>query len=179
MLTSNFYLIHNDNSEGTLVHWKTHCKINFFHLQQKHLELLTMSQIQWFNLNLHKMANRVMPYRFIKCKLSLLLYRTFIHEIPVNHWLSLNFDQIITRRQTLFNVLKTNNFNVGMNVMNNKLRVLNGNIPLDWLNLSADSFKIMCKRKFLNLTGWYIIWHNNKPSCTCKYFLNLQWNINL
>ncbi len=103
--------------------------------------------------NLHKMADRAMPNMFLKYKLSLLLYKTYNNEIPGNDWISLCFDQIITSRQTLFNVSKTNKFNVGMNIFNNKLHVINGIIPLDWLNLTVDSYKIMCKRKFLNFTG--------------------------
>jgi hypothetical protein len=71
-------------------------------------------------LNLHKMANRVTPTMFLKYKLSLLLLRKLNLEITESDWLSLNFDQIITSRQTLLNVSKSNNFNVGMNVIKNK-----------------------------------------------------------
>ena len=99
--------------------------------------------------NLHKMANRATPAMFLKYKSSLLLYRTLKHEIPENDWLYLHFDQIITTRQSLFSVLKTNKYNVGMNVFNNKLHAINGKILLDWLNLTIDAFKIMCKKNFL------------------------------
>jgi hypothetical protein len=53
-------------------------------------------------VNLHKVANRATPGMFLKCKMSLLLYRTFNNEIPETDWLSLNFDQIITIRQSIF-----------------------------------------------------------------------------
>jgi hypothetical protein len=34
---------------------------------------------------------------------------------------------------------------IGSNASSNRLYVMNGKIPLDWLNLSLDSFKIKCK----------------------------------
>jgi hypothetical protein len=90
--------------------------------------------------SLHKMANRATPEMFLKYKMSLLLYRTFNNEIPENDWLSLNFDQIITSRQSVFLTHKNNNYNVRLNISSNKFCVLNGKIALDWLNLPINSF---------------------------------------
>jgi hypothetical protein len=100
--------------------------------------------------SLHKMANRATPEMFLKYKMSLLLYRTFNNEIPETDWLSLNFDQIITSRQSVILGHKTNNYNVELNISSNKFCVLNGKITLDWLNLPINSFKILCKQKFLS-----------------------------
>ena len=94
-------------------------------------------------VNLHKMANRATPDMFLKYKSSLLLYRTLNDEIPEADWLFLNFSQVITRRQNIFMIRKTNNFNVGLNVSNNKFHVLNGCIPLEWLNIPINSFKVL------------------------------------
>ena len=33
--------------------------------------------------------------------------------------------------------------------MLNRLSFMNGNVPLDWLNMSLSTFKINCKKKFL------------------------------
>jgi hypothetical protein len=83
--------------------------------------------------SLHKMAHRATPEMFLKYKMSLLLYRTFNNEIPETDWLSLNFEQIITSRQSVFLTRKTNNYDDGLNISSNKFCVLNGKIALDWL----------------------------------------------
>ena len=46
----------------------------------------------------------------------------------------------------------TNTYKVGLNVLANRLTSLNGKIPLEWLNLSHQSYKIKCKN--LLLKGW-------------------------
>jgi hypothetical protein len=96
------------------------------------------------------MANRATPEMFLKYKMSLLLYRTSNNEIPETDWLTLNFDQINTSRKSVFLTPKTNNYNVRLNISSNKFCVLNGKIALDWLNMPINSFKILCKQKFLN-----------------------------
>ena len=88
---------------------------------------------------------------FLKYKLSLLLCKTFNGEIPENEWLLLNFDQIIIGRQSGFIAIKTYNYHFGLHI-NNRFHVINGSISLDWLNLPVNSFKLVCKRMFLNFT---------------------------
>ena len=56
---------------------------------------------------------------------------------------------IFTSRQTTFMVLKSNRIKVGLNFMPNRLSILNGKIPFNWLNESMTSFKLKCKRLFL------------------------------
>ena len=67
-----------------------------------------------------------------------------------NQHLSLNFKQVITGRLTKFKCFKDNNTKVGLNTLSNRLYVLNDLIPLDWLNMSKDTYKVHCKRLFLN-----------------------------
>ena len=47
--------------------------------------------------------------------------------------------------------LKSNIGKVGLNALANKLSVLNGKIPLNWLRLNLDSFKIKFKTALLKL----------------------------
>ena len=84
-----------------------------------------------------------------KYKLSLLLYKTFNEAIPINEWVALNFNQVNTSRQITFKCEPSNKYVVGKNVPSNRFSELNGMIPLEWLNKSAISFKILCKQKFL------------------------------
>ena len=88
-----------------------------------------------------------------KYKLALQLYKTFNNRFPEKDWLDLNFEQTNARRQTEFNILRSNRLQVGMNTFANKFHELNGTIPLEWLNKSVTSFKILCKLKFLTFEG--------------------------
>jgi hypothetical protein len=60
------------------------------------------------------MARRATPSMFSKYKLSLLLHKTFIEEIPKY----LNFDKINTRRYNYFYTRRANNLIVGLNIPN-------------------------------------------------------------
>ena len=64
-------------------------------------------------------------------------------------WVSLNWNQILTSRQSKFEILKTNVKKVGLNILVNRLSALNNKIPLDWLNGSLDSFKVKAKKLLL------------------------------
>ena len=57
----------------------------------------------------------------------------------------LNFVQNLTSRQTKSSVSKTNNYQIGNNMLCNRLASLNGKTPLSWLNVSLDSNKVRCK----------------------------------
>ena len=65
-------------------------------------------------------------------------------------WISLNFDQILTSRQTTFMISKTNKTKIGLNTMANRLSILNGRIPLSWLNATLSTYKVKCKKLFLD-----------------------------
>ena len=99
--------------------------------------------------HLHRLANRATPTMFCKYRLALQLYKTFDNRVPETEWLHLNLEQINTRRQTTFHIMRCNNLLVGQNILTNRFRELNGMIPLEWFNRSIDSFKILCKNKFL------------------------------
>jgi hypothetical protein len=67
---------------------------------------------------------------------------------PPQDWLFLNFNQILTRQQNNFEVVKTMNFKVSFNMISSRLSTLNKQIPLQWLNLSLNSYKVKCKTLF-------------------------------
>ena len=100
--------------------------------------------------NLHKMTNRATPEMLCNYKLALQLYKTYNQQMPTDEWLHLNFNQIITSRQTLFMTSKNNNLKVGMNCLTNRFQHLNGKIPLCWLNKSYLGYKLDCKKLFLS-----------------------------
>ena len=64
-------------------------------------------------------------------------------------WLSLNFQQTFNARNNCLNLVGTSRFKIGKNIAVNRLVVINGKIPYDWLNLTWNLFKIKCKKLLL------------------------------
>ena len=95
------------------------------------------------------MNNRAMPESFMTYKIAIQLHKLYNTSNPSLDWTSLNYNQILTSRQTQFLIAKSNRHKVGMNILPNRFSVLNGKIPLTWLNYSIDKFKIHIKKLLL------------------------------
>ena len=76
---------------------------------------------------------------------NILLNKLYNTQSPETEWIALNFQQILTTRQTKFLVIKTNNKRIGNNIVINRLHVLNNKINLSDLNESLSSFKVKQK----------------------------------
>ena len=96
------------------------------------------------------MCNRATPIQVMRYKLALCLHKLYNSDYNSIEFLSLNFKQVITGRQTKFKCFEDNNTKMGLNTLSNCLYVLNDLIPLDLLNMSKDTYKVHCKRLFLN-----------------------------
>ena len=75
-----------------------------------------------------------MPEAFMTYKSAIQLFKLYNSDDHTLEWVSLNVNQIITTRQSNFIFMKTNRTKVGLNILSNRLHVLNGMIPLTWLN---------------------------------------------
>ena len=64
-------------------------------------------------------------------------------------WLSLNFQQNYNGRNEKIQIFTISNYKVGQNLMVNRFKSLNNQIEFNWLNESLNSYKIKCKRAFL------------------------------
>ena len=102
----------------------------------------------WF-LSLHKMCNRATPNEMMIYKIALTLFKLYNKNFNCVEFVHLNFNQIITGRQSKFRTHKNHNNKVGLNALASRFYYLNDLIPLSWLNLSIDSFKVHCKKMFL------------------------------
>ena len=100
-------------------------------------------------IRLHEINNRATPNRFMIFKHAILLHKLYNLRQPMTEWTHLNFQHQFTVRQGLFQVAKANNYKIGEGILVNRLSVLNNLIPLDWLNLSFESYKIKIKEKFI------------------------------
>ena len=96
------------------------------------------------------MCNRATPDNYLLYKHALCLFKLLTEQNTHTYeWIALNFNQILTSRQVKFKAVKANRKRVGLNALANRLSILNDRIPLDWLNLSYESYKVKCKNEFL------------------------------
>ena len=91
-----------------------------------------------------QMPNEIMIYKH-----AIQLYKIYNATEFTLNWSILNFNQIITSRQNTFMTLKSNERKVGNNILANRLSILNGKIPFEWLNCSLPSYKVHCKKLLL------------------------------
>ena len=155
LVTSNFFSVLYDNSE--VWHLKTlnqSMKSKLLSTSAKALKLCAKTPDMWMMSfpNLHKMAGRTTPDKMIDYKLALQLFRVVNYHIPTPDWINLNLNNIQTTKQTKLATQRTNRLKIGMNIFSNRLHYLNGKIELDWLNLSFGSYKVKCKKLFLQMT---------------------------
>ena len=61
---------------------------------------------------IHIMNNRATPEKFLMYKHALALYRIYNSNKPSLEWCALNFNQILTSKQTNFKFAKTNRLKV-------------------------------------------------------------------
>ena len=155
LVTSNFFSILNYNSEiWQLPSLKVTLKQKLLSASAKALKVCArLANNDTSFINLHVMCNRATPIQVMRYKLALCLHKLYNSDYNSIEFLSLNFKQVITGRQTKFKCFKDNNTKVGLNTLSNRLYVLNDLIPLDWLNMSKDTYKVHCKRLFLNCNG--------------------------
>ena len=98
---------------------------------------------------IHAINKRATPKMFMEYKHSLLLYKIYNDNFYAKDWLSLHFQQTFNARESNVKLIDTSRLKIGKNIMINRLRVVNGKICYDWLNLSFDTYKFKCKKLFL------------------------------
>ena len=101
-----------------------------------------------FAYNVHKHFHQSTPMQIGLFKLALLLHKTFNSTNHSKDWLSLANQIVSTGRQHKFDILRTNNHKIGLNIMANKFYYLKLKIELDLLNLSLNSYKSKMKPVF-------------------------------
>ena len=101
-------------------------------------------------INLHAMCKRATPIQVMRYKLALCLFKLYNSDYNSIEFSNLNFNQVLTGRQTKFKCLKDNKTKVGLNTLSNRFHTLNDLIPLNWLNMSNDTYKVHCKKLFLD-----------------------------
>ena len=86
---------------------------------------------------------------FAKYKLAVQLYKIYNRMEDNDDWLDMNEQQNFNARHENFHINDASRIKVGRNVLCNRLTCLNGDIKLDWLNLTPIAFKLKAKSIFL------------------------------
>ena len=152
LLTSNYYSILYYNSEIWLIPSLTVAnKKRLLSTSTNALKLAYNYRLHFIShIAIHNMARRATPSMLTNYKLALMLYNLYNSVSYSIEWTHLNFEQVFTSRQTCFHINRNNKLIVGMNALSSRLNYINDKIPFDLLNKQYDSFKIDCKRMFLN-----------------------------
>ena len=152
LVTSNFYSILYYNSEvWHLPSLNPFLKKQLLSASAKALYVCTRNIDRSISFkNLHKNNLRATPQQFSKYKHSIILFNLYNSQQPPRDWVSLNFNQVLTSRQTHFEITREQNYKIGANKISNRIAILNKQIPLAWLNLSKESFKTKAKLLFLS-----------------------------
>ena len=104
-------------------------------------------------IDLHKNNKKCTPSQITLYTMSIALFKT-INEChntttPSTEVIRMLEQMVLTRRQVMFEVLRTNNSKIGMNSTENKFYHLNKLIVLEKLNWSLPRYKKHMKIQFL------------------------------
>ena len=151
LITSNFYSVLYYNCEIWLLpSLNTVLKQHILSASANALRLLhKKSDLRISYDQLHRMEKRALPNDLMQYKLSIQLYKVYNGDNMNDDWQDMNVQQNFNARNNLFQISDYSRLKVGKNVLANRLRILNNQIDLDWLNLSLNSFKIKMKNVFL------------------------------
>ena len=108
-----------------------------------------MSELGVSYLKLHQNEKRAMPMNFAKYRLSIQLFKIYNAYSQNDDWQDMNVQQNFNGRNEMFQINDYSANRIGKNIICNRLNVLNGQIKLDWLNLSLNAFKLKAKSVLL------------------------------
>ena len=100
---------------------------------------------------IHQMTKRALPDQMVKYKHALMMYKLFRQCMPENEFIHLNFQANLNQRLQYHTFIKTQNYNVGNNILLNRMYSLNNTIPKSMTDDSYLTFKLKCKEMFLKI----------------------------
>ena len=99
---------------------------------------------------IHNRAKRAKPAQMILYKHAIMAYKLFRQIMCEDEFVQLNFQFSDNARCNKLNFIKRQRYEVGKNILLNRMCILNNRIEKSWLTLSIDCYKIHCKRLFLS-----------------------------
>ena len=111
--------------------------------------------------SMHCLAKRGTPTQMSNYKHAIQIYKLFNSTNMSEDWLLLNFQQNFNTRNTKIQTFNVSNYKVGQNLLVNRFKQLNNKIDYLWFNESLNSFKIKCKKLFLQWHSFSIESYNH------------------
>ena len=107
---------------------------------------------------LHSLNNQETPNQMYKYQHAQLQYKSIHQDIPYIDFIDLNFKQTFNNRLNTFNFFSTNKYKKVY--LRKRFKIINNKIEYDWFNGSFDSYKLKCRKIFLQngLTMSYLHW---------------------
>ena len=133
LITANVYSVLYYNSEiWHIPSLKNELKKKLTSLSAKAIKTRMYYPDQMISFeNIHSMNERAMSDSIMHYKAALQLHKLYNATNLSLDRISLNIDQILTTRQTVFQILKSNKTKVGLSILTNRFaQLLNGKIPL-------------------------------------------------
>ena len=151
LITANFYSILYYNSKIWLLQsLKSNLKQKLLSASAKAIQVCVKYCTREVSfVDLHNTYQRATPEKFLLYKHAIGIFKLMNDPTFTTEWVALNFNQILTSRQTKFLSRKANNRKVGLNALTNKAYILNNKIPLEWFNMSYATIKEYCKDEFI------------------------------
>ena len=96
------------------------------------------------------MAGRSLPKEMCRYRHAIVMYKLTNNIYCENEFVEMNFQLLDNARSSKIAFVKRQHYEVGKNILLNRLHDINNMIEKQWLNLSLGCFKIKCKALFLN-----------------------------
>ena len=78
-----------------------------------------------------------------------MLHKLMRNELCDNELMWLNFQIVANARSQTWSFITRQNYDVGKNILLNRMHILNNKIEKNWINLTLNTYKVKCKEKFL------------------------------
>ena len=102
--------------------------------------------------SLHTITKRANPTQILTYKRALLLHKTYNDDSLSPEWLDLFSNQSFNNRSPNLHFVDNSNYRIEKNILSNRFTILNNHITLASLNKSYESYKVLCKGMFINVT---------------------------
>ena len=100
--------------------------------------------------SLHKQFKRASPAMWCNYVTACAMHDVVINRVPENVIAKMTINWLSNSRRRGMTFTRSNKLKIGFNCLSNRLQNVSTNLDVDWQQMSNTSFKLRCKRQFLN-----------------------------
>ena len=106
-------------------------------IPRENSHLLTHTEI-------HNLAKRALPENVCIYRHAIILYKLMRNELCDNELMWLNFQIVDNARSLTWSFITRQTYDVGKNILLNRMHILNNEIEKNWINMSLNTYKVKC-----------------------------------